>query len=71
MSAVVAAALPAPAMFEDEIVYEDVYIPPQFEELPINSEGDGIKLVNRDFCMVFNVHLIVSTDIFAYKYILN
>lgn len=32
-------------MFEDEIVYDEVYIPPQFEEQPVNSEGDGLKLV--------------------------
>lgn len=33
------------AMFEDEIVYDEVYVPPQYEEQPINSEGDGLKLV--------------------------
>lgn len=34
-----------PAMFEDEIVIEEVYVPPQYEELAVNSEGDGLKLV--------------------------
>lgn len=33
------------AMFEDEIIYDEVYVPPQYEEQPINSEGDGLKLV--------------------------
>ena len=36
-------------MFEDEIVYDEVYIPPQYEEQPINSEGDGLKLVYNVF----------------------
>lgn len=39
------AATQPPAMFEDEIIIEEVYIPPQYEELLNNSEGDGLKLV--------------------------
>ena len=35
----------APAMFADEIVYDEVFVPPQYEEIAINSEGDGLKLV--------------------------
>ena len=38
-------------MFEDEIVYDEVYIPPQYEEQPINSEGDGLKLVYNVFVL--------------------
>jgi len=38
-----------PAMFEDEIIYDEEYVPPQFETQPINSEGDGLKLVNMRY----------------------
>ena len=58
----------APAMFADEIVYDEVYVPPQYEEIAINSEGDGLKLVKDSWqrlCCYFHCGrlVVVKADI--------
>lgn len=54
------------AMFEDEIVYDEVYIPPQYEEQPINSEGDGLKLVLLGDNYIKNLITFISIIFCAY-----